>query len=201
MPARDGKLLALKATGQGRDGPIVRTASPLEEIYLPGGGRGHFPVQTLALAVTDPSDITVAGDPARGGARAGRVAGARCDRDPETRGSEQGVNLAVVLQHLGGIHGNPLPPGVKVKEAGSKTLLGPKETKGKIIIEAAATAPPCRKGADHRHGPCVDQLRREDRRIAADRFWSPSDPRGWRRRAEERARVGAAGLPIATIPW
>ena len=41
----------------------MRTASPLEEIYLPGGGRGHYPVQTLALAVTDPSDITVEATP------------------------------------------------------------------------------------------------------------------------------------------
>ncbi len=56
---RESLLLTLKATGQAAGGPIVRTASPLEEIYLPGGGRGHFPVRTLALAVTDPSDITV----------------------------------------------------------------------------------------------------------------------------------------------
>ena len=54
----------------------------------------------------------------------------------------QGVNLAIVLQHLGGVHGNPLPPGVTVKEAGSKTLLGPKETRGKIILQAAPTAAP-----------------------------------------------------------
>ncbi len=58
---------------------------------------------------------------------------------------EQGVNLAVVLQHLGGVHGNPLPPGVTVKEAGSKTLLGPKETKGKIILQASPAAPVCEK--------------------------------------------------------
>ena len=45
-----------------------------------------------------------------------------------------------MLQHLGSVHENPLPTGVTVKEAGSKTLLGPKETKGKIIIEAAASA-------------------------------------------------------------
>jgi hypothetical protein len=43
------------------------------------------------------------------------------------------------------VHGNPLPPGVTVKEAGSKTLLGPKETKGKIILQAAPNAPACEK--------------------------------------------------------
>ncbi len=55
------------------------------------------------------------------------------------------VNLAVVLQHLGGVHGNPLPPGVTVKESGGKTLLGPKETKGKIILQAAPNAAACDK--------------------------------------------------------
>ena len=139
-----GELVSLKATGHGSDAPIVRTASPLEEIYLPGGGRGHFPVQTLALAVTDPSDITVEATPREVVLAPGESIplDVTVTRNPRY---EQGVNLAVVLQHLGGIHGNPLPPGVKLKEAGSKTLLGPKETKGKIILEAAASATPCEK--------------------------------------------------------
>ena len=32
-----------------------------------------------------------------------------------------------------------------MKETGSKTLLAPKETKGKIILQAAPTAPACDK--------------------------------------------------------
>ena len=52
------------------------------------------------------------------------------------------MNLAVFFQHLGGVHANPLPPGVTLREAGSKTLLGPKETKGKIVLQAAANAGP-----------------------------------------------------------
>src|SRR5262249_7718993 len=58
---------------------------------------------------------------------------------------QQPVNLAVVLQHLGGVHANPLPPGVTLKEAGSKTLLGLNETKGRIILQAAPAAPACEK--------------------------------------------------------
>ena len=141
---RESEIVSLKGTGQGRDGPIVRTASPLEEIYLPGGGRGHYPVQTLALAVTDPSDITVEVSQREVVLAPGESAAldVTVTRNPRY---EQGVNLAVMLEHLGGIHGNPLPPGVKVKEAGSKTLLGPKETKGKIILEAAADAAACEK--------------------------------------------------------
>ena len=53
------------------------------------------------------------------------------------------VNLAVILAHLGGVHGNPLPPGVTVAESGNKTLLGPTETAGKIVLEASADAAPC----------------------------------------------------------
>ena len=49
-----------------------------------------------------------------------------------------------------------------VKEAGSKTLLGPKETKGKIILQAAPTAPACDKVPDRRHGARLDQLRGQD---------------------------------------
>jgi hypothetical protein len=41
------------------------------------------------------------------------------------------------------VHGNPLPPGVTVAAAGNKTLLGPKETAGKIVLQAAAGAAPC----------------------------------------------------------
>lgn len=57
-------------------------------------------------------------------------------------GYDKGVNLAIEFQHLGGIFANPLPPGVVVKEAGSKTLLGPTETNGKIVLEAKPDAPP-----------------------------------------------------------
>ena len=51
--------VTLEGTGAGQDGPIVRKATPEEEIYLPGGGRGRLAVETLALGVTDPPDITV----------------------------------------------------------------------------------------------------------------------------------------------
>jgi hypothetical protein len=146
--AKDSKqvasLVSLKGIGQGRDGPIEALVRPQEEIYLPGGGRGHYPVDTLALALTAPSDITVEATPselvlAPGASAALDVTVTRHPR------YEQPVNLAVVLQHLGGVHGNPLPPGVTVKEGGSKTLLGPKESKGKIILQAAPGAAPCEK--------------------------------------------------------
>ncbi|MFO0910723.1 MAG: hypothetical protein U0794_20645 [Isosphaeraceae bacterium] len=134
-------LLGLKARAETKAGPITRPVSPKQEIYLPGGGRGVYPVETLALGVTTPSDIAVEASPKTISLKPGGTAtiDVTVTRKP---GFEQGVNLAIVLQHLGGIHANPLPPGVTVREAGSKTLLGPNETKGKIILEAKSDAAP-----------------------------------------------------------
>ena len=141
---RTAALVSLNGTAQGPEGPIVRPARPQEEIYLPGGGRGRLAVDTLALAVTDPSDIVVEAKPNEVVLAPGESVpvDVTVTRSPRYK---QPVNLAVVLQHLGGIYGNPLPPGVSLKDAGSKTLLGPNETKGRIILQAAAGAPACDK--------------------------------------------------------
>src|SRR5262249_39623594 len=121
-------LVSLRGTAQGAEGPIVQPVEAREEIYLPGGGRGRYPVATLALAVTDPSDITVEAVPGEVVLAPGESASldVTVTRNPRYTNP---VNLAIVLEHLGGVHANPLPPGVTVKDGGSKTLLGPKETK------------------------------------------------------------------------
>jgi hypothetical protein len=54
------------------------------------------------------------------------------------------VSLDVLLQHLGSVHGNPLPPGVSVVESKSKTLLGTGST-GHIVLKAAPDAKPIDK--------------------------------------------------------
>ena len=124
--------------------------------------------------MTDPSDITVEASPREVVLAPGEstTLDVTVTRNPRY---EQGVNLAILLQHLGGIHGNPLPPGVTVKEAGGKTLLGPKETKGKIILEAGPARPGLRQSPDRRHGARLDQLRGQDRlRQRADPGHRPS---------------------------
>jgi hypothetical protein len=120
---------------------LVRTAVPNEEIYLPGGGRGRFDVNMQTVAVTAPSDIL------------------KVDVTPKTITLKPGdevrldvsilrwpdyqktVSLDVMLQHLGSVYGNPLPPGVTVVEDKSKTLLGGGST-GHIVLKAAADARP-----------------------------------------------------------
>jgi hypothetical protein len=47
----------------------------------------------------------------------------------------------VLLQHLGTVFGNPLPPGVTLEAGRSKTLLGG-GSQGHIVLKAAANAEP-----------------------------------------------------------
>ena len=54
---------------------------------------------------------------------------------------DKGVSLDVLLQHLGAVMGNPLPPGVTIVAGKSKTLLGG-GSKGHIVLKAAANAGP-----------------------------------------------------------
>src|SRR5581483_11481197 len=63
--ARRGAVLpALVGKGVTASGAITRRVGAKQEIYLPGGGRATLPVETLALGVTDPSDISVEATPA-----------------------------------------------------------------------------------------------------------------------------------------
>lgn len=137
-----GRFVALTGRGQAPDGSaIVRKAQPRQEIYLPGGGRGLYNVSTLVMGITQPSEITLEAstDPivlTPGGAATIEVTVNRRE------GMDKPVNLAVSLGHLGSVFASGLPPGVVFKEAGSKTLLAPGESKGRIVLEAKPDAPP-----------------------------------------------------------
>lgn len=141
--APGGALVTLIGKAESaEDGPLARRVAPRQEIYLPGGGRGLFDVATLAVGVTAPSDITLeaASDEITLTPRGTATIDVTVKR---REGFEKPVNLAVDLAHLGQVFASALPPGVSVKAAGSKTLLGPSETAGKIILEAKADAVPC----------------------------------------------------------
>jgi hypothetical protein len=57
-------------------------------------------------------------------------------------GYDKTVTLDVLLRHLNQVFANPLPPGVTLIEAKSKTLVGTGTT-GTITLKAAADAPEC----------------------------------------------------------
>ena len=121
---------------------LVAAARPLQEIYMPGGGRGHYPVETHAVAVGAPADIravrlsanSVALKP--GESQRVEVAIERAE------GFEQDVTLDVVYQHLESIYGSSLPKGVKIDDRASKLLLRKGESEGFITLTAAADAKP-----------------------------------------------------------
>jgi hypothetical protein len=125
----------------GKDEMLVRTATPNEEIYLPGGGRGRFDVKLQTVAITGPSDILkVEVNTQEVVLKPGQEV--RLDVTLQRRPDhDKGVSLDVLLRHLGGAFDNPLPPGVTLVEGKSKTLLGP-ASKGHIVLRAAPDAAP-----------------------------------------------------------
>jgi hypothetical protein len=129
------------ASLDGKEETLTRTATPNQEIYLPGGGRGRFDVGLHTVAVTDPSDILkVEVDKTEIRLKPGEDVKLEVTvhRRPDY---DKGVSLDVLLRHLGTVYGNPLPPGVTIDEAKSKTLLG-NGSKGHIVLKAAPDATP-----------------------------------------------------------
>lgn len=140
--AADAKVDASIVRVVGTADTLVRTASPIEEIYMPGGGRGGFQVGMQAVAITEQSDLlNVKVDITEIVLKPGEevkipvTVTRRADYDKP-------VSLDVILRHLGQSYGNPLPPGVTMVEGKSKTLLGTGSV-GHITLKAASDAAPC----------------------------------------------------------
>jgi hypothetical protein len=155
-----GVLVLTAAAGSGREATFVQVVgtAPLpgpdgkettvthpvaadQEIYSPGGGRATFPVNTYAVAITEPSDILkVDVKPTTITLKPGDEV--RIDVTLQRRPDyDKGVSLDVMLAHLGRVFGNPLPPGVSVVPGKSKTLLG-NGSQGHIVLKAAPNAAP-----------------------------------------------------------
>ncbi len=125
----------------GKEEILVRGVMPNQEIYLPGGGRGRFDVNMQAVAVTSPSDILKV-DVSTTNIALKPGEEVKIEVTLERRGDyDKGVFLDILLQHLGSVMGNPLPPGVTIVPGKSKTLLGT-GSKGFITIKAAPGAAP-----------------------------------------------------------
>ena len=89
--------------------------------------------QYTSQPVTEPSDIVVKMNPPRVTLAPGGTATIDVEVTRQN-GYDKPVVLDVRLRHLGSVYGDPLPPGVTLDEGKSKTLLGPSETKGKIVL-------------------------------------------------------------------
>ena len=120
-------------------------ASVYQEIYLPGGGRGHWPVDMHTASIGAPSDlISIQLDRRELTLKPGekQKVTVTLERKP---GFDKNVSLDVVYQHLGSVFGNTLPRGVTVEAGESKTLLDGKTSEGYLTFKAADTAPPVQK--------------------------------------------------------
>jgi hypothetical protein len=125
----------------GNEETLTRLVMPNQEIYSPGGGRAKFDVNLQAVAVTAPSDILkVVVSTTHVVLKPGQEV--KIDVTVQRRADfDKGISLDVLLQHLGSVFGNPLPPGVTLDAGKSKTLLGVGST-GHIVLKAAANAEP-----------------------------------------------------------
>ncbi|HEY7155302.1 MAG TPA: PPC domain-containing protein [Gemmataceae bacterium] len=126
-------------------GALEATARPLQEIYMPGGGRNHYPADMHTLSIGDPLDLkSVTISPTSVTLKPGesKKIEVTIERSPGFKGN---VTLSTVYQHLAGIFGNSLPPGVSIDERASQTLLSGEKTKGYITLKAAADAKPVEK--------------------------------------------------------
>ncbi len=126
----------------GQTRTIERRVQPLQELYMGGGGRNVWPVETQIAQVVSRDDIaTVRVSPASLSLKPGEQVTLNVEvvRRPNCHDR---VTLDVKLRHLGSVYGNTLPPGVTLVEAGSKTSLAPGESSGRIILKAAPDAKP-----------------------------------------------------------
>lgn len=134
--------VAVTKAADGTEQTVSVPATIYQEIYLPGGGRGHWPVEMHTVSVGGPGDIrAVTVSPTELMLQPG--GSATLDVTIErAQGFDKNVLLEVQYMHLGSIFGNSLPKGVTVDGANSTTLLTKGATKGRITLKAAADTKP-----------------------------------------------------------
>ena len=124
---------------------ITQVANPLQEIYFPGGGRGHYPVTTHMVSVAEPLDIISV----KLSSNEIRLKPGESQKIDVTilraAGFTQNITLDVIYRHLGSNFGDSLPKGVTLDEKNSQTLLTGGQSTGSIVLVAAKDATPVEK--------------------------------------------------------
>ncbi len=132
---------ALHAQADGQMTELAATAIPYQEIYNPGGGRNHWPVDQHVLAVVPPHDIRaiklsktdITLKPGES-----QTIDVTIDRAPDFKAN---ISLDVTMTHLA-LFADTLPPGVTLDGNKSKTLLSNGATQGTITLIASKDAAP-----------------------------------------------------------
>ncbi len=124
---------------------LSAVATPYQEYYSPGGGRGHYPVESHVVSVGPPSDIMSI-----------KLSDTEISLKPgeskkiivtleRNKDVNQNVTLDMLYKHLDSIYANSLPEGVTIDGNQSKTLLTGSTNEGVITLKADKTAPPTEK--------------------------------------------------------
>jgi len=122
----------------GKPAEATRTAVPVTEVYLPGGGRGLYDVDTQAVSVTEPNDLEVVLPKSDITIAPGQTL--KIDVEIKRRADyTKPVTLDLRVNHLGGVFTNPLPPGITVDDGAT---IPEGQSKGQITLKAAADAKP-----------------------------------------------------------
>jgi len=129
----------------GEELTLTATAVPYQETYQPGGGRGHWPVEMHAVAVTEPADIrgiTLSTYDLVLKPGESQKIEVTIDRSP---GFAANVTLDMLMRHLNSTYANTLPPGVTLNDKDAKSLLAGSATQGYLTLTAAKDAAPVEK--------------------------------------------------------
>lgn len=124
---------------------LVATAVPYQEIYQPGGGRGHWPVSQHAVAVAEAADIrsiTLSHYDIRLKPGESQKIEVTIDRAADFTAN---VTLDMLMRHLNTTYASTLPPGVTLNDKDAKSLLSGSATQGYLTLTAAKDAPPTDK--------------------------------------------------------
>jgi hypothetical protein len=120
---------------------ITAVASPYQETYQPGGGRGHWPAEIHTISIGEASDIvavTLSEYDVRLKPGESKKIDVKIER---AEGFDKNVTLDVTYNHLNSVYGDSLPQGVTLEKPKSKTLLTGKTDEGHITLTAAKDAP------------------------------------------------------------
>jgi hypothetical protein len=124
---------------------LMAVASPYQETYQPGGGRGHWPVETHAIAVTEYGDlrgITLSTYDIVLKPGESQKIEIKIDRSPEFTAN---VTLDMLMRHLNSNFATTLPQGVTLDDKAAQSLLAGTATDGFLTVTAAKDAPPLEK--------------------------------------------------------
>lgn len=119
---------------------VTNVATVYQEIYQPGGGRGHWPVDAHVVSIGKPGDLrSVSLSTYELELKPGESSSIDVEIE-RAEGFDKNVTLEVTYKHLSSVYGDPLPQGVTVDASKSKLLLTAAETQGKIVLQAAPNA-------------------------------------------------------------